>query len=94
MPGFACLRGPTGRDTPLLSATGWLAGKREDDQTDGLWRIHDNLYDLTNFDHPGGEFFIEMGRGTDCTELFESSHPNMEKVSKLLKKLFVRKYDR
>lgn len=93
MPGFACLRGPTNRGKPLLSASGWLAAKRVDDRTDGLWRIHDNLYDLTSFQHPGGEFFINMSKGTDITELFESSHPNIEKARALLSKFLVRPVD-
>jgi fatty acid desaturase len=43
---------------------------------DHLWLIHDKLY---NFDayvnrHPGGLDWILLGRGRDCTELFESTH--------------------
>jgi hypothetical protein len=51
-----------------------------------LWRIHDELYDLTKFDHPGGFDFIEFSTDTDITELFESSHPNIEKVRGYLSK--------
>jgi hypothetical protein len=76
-----------------LNADGWLAGKRIDDDTDGFWRIHDALYDLSKFDHPGGKFWIEMSKGTDITELFESSHPNIEKARLLLPKFFVRNVD-
>lgn len=45
-----------------------------------LWRIHDDLYDLSSFQHPGGNDFLEICVDTDITELFESSHPNIEKV--------------
>ena len=36
-------------------ATQWLKAKRIDDDCDGLWRIHDDLYDLTGWEkhHPG-----------------------------------------
>ncbi|KAF5270267.1 hypothetical protein FQA39_LY18883 [Lamprigera yunnana] len=30
------------------SGTGWLEGKRLDDEAEGLWRVHDNLYDGTD----------------------------------------------
>ena len=40
----------------------WLNGKRLDDNAEGLWWIHDKLYDLTNFikKHPGGKDWLEM----------------------------------
>ncbi len=53
------------------------------------WRIHDNLYDLSQFNHPGGQEWIDMTRGNDITELFESSHPDIEKVRKLIPKYLV-----
>ena len=36
-------------------ATQWLRAKRIDDDCEGLWRIHDDLYDLTGWEksHPG-----------------------------------------
>lgn len=54
----------------------WLEGKRKDDNAEGLWRIHDKLYDLINFvsRHPGGADWLELTQGTDVTELFESHH--------------------
>lgn len=93
MVGFACIRGPTGRGVPMQSPKGWLAAKQLDDQTDGLWRVGDALYDLKHFKHPGGKFFINMGKGTDITELFESNHPNIEKARSILSKYFVRNVD-
>jgi hypothetical protein len=51
-----------------------------------LWRIHDDLYDFTGFKHPGGDSFLELSVNTDITELFESSHPNITKVSEYLNK--------
>mmetsp|Transcript_21070 Transcript_21070/g.55448 ORF Transcript_21070/g.55448 Transcript_21070/m.55448 type:complete len:552 (-) Transcript_21070:212-1867(-) len=41
-----------------------------------VWRIHGRDYDLTGFvdDHPGGVHMIMLGKGTDCTNLFESYH--------------------
>ena len=42
----------------------------------GVWRIHGRDYDLTSFvdSHPGGAFLILLGKGTDCTILFETYH--------------------
>lgn len=41
-----------------------------------LWAIHGQYYDLTAFidKHPGGAENMLLGRGRDCTELFESVH--------------------
>lgn len=40
----------------------WLDGKRLDDNAEGLWRVHDKLYDLTNFvaRHPGGPEWLQL----------------------------------
>jgi cytochrome b involved in lipid metabolism len=42
-----------------------------------LWTIRGAEYDLSDFvsRHPGGEGAILLGRGRDCTALFESYHP-------------------
>jgi hypothetical protein len=53
------------------------------------WRIYDNLYDLSEFKHPGGTEWISMTRGNDITELFESSHPDIEKVKKIIPKYLI-----
>lgn len=84
---------PHKRETPLPTAYDWLNGKQVDDNIGGLhlWRIHDDLYDLSCFQHPGGQSFLELSKGTDVTELFESCHPNIEKARALLPKYFVRK---
>ena len=41
-----------------------------------VWTIRGNCYDLTDWydSHPGGRHLLEISRGTDCTELFESYH--------------------
>lgn len=53
-----------------------MDGKRLDDRAEGLWRIHDELYDLTDFigRHPGGESWLRLTKGTDITEAFEAHH--------------------
>lgn len=50
------------RDHPLHSGYLWLKGKQENDGADGLWRVHDNLYDLTDFVdvHPGGAEWLKL----------------------------------
>ena len=43
---------------------------------DTFWQIHGARYDLTEFvsRHPGGKTAILLGRGRDCTRLFETYH--------------------
>jgi cytochrome b involved in lipid metabolism len=37
-----------------------MQGRRKDDEAEGLWRIHDKLYDMTDFidRHPGGRQWL------------------------------------
>lgn len=70
-----------------------MDAKRVDDNVeDGLWRIHDTLYDLTDFisSHPGGPDWLRMTKGHDITEAFITHHLAMEKVEPLLAKYRVR----
>lgn len=41
-----------------------------------LWKIHNHFYDLSAFlkKHPAGEHILLLGKGHNCTELFESVH--------------------
>ncbi|XP_063701277.1 cytochrome b5-related protein-like [Culicoides brevitarsis] len=82
---------PTYRDAILKTGHTWLAGRRKDENAEGLWRIHDKLYDLTNFVdiHPGGEDWLKLTKGCDITEAFESHHISV-KPEKLLQYYFVR----
>lgn len=82
---------PTFRDVPLKTPYVWLEGKRHDDGAEGLWRIHDTLYDLTEFAtrHPGGASWIRLTRGTDITEAFETHHITT-KAESLLPKYKIR----
>lgn len=92
---------PTNRDVMIKASKIWLDGKRVDDNLGGkdshLWRIHDCLYDLTDFikNHPGGSDVIEETEGIDITEAFEASHPiNPKKMQAILNKYFVKKIDK
>lgn len=40
----------------------WMQSRQQDDNAEGLWRVHDTLYDLTEFInwHPGGRDWIEL----------------------------------
>lgn len=40
----------------------WLQSRQKDDNAEGLWRVHDHLYDLTDFInlHPGGVDWIKL----------------------------------
>ena len=91
---------PTNRDVAIKTSNIWLDAKRVDDDLGGrkshLWRIHDGLYDLTDFitDHPGGSDVLEKTVGIDITEAFEASHPiNPRKVQATLSKYFIRKLE-
>lgn len=64
---------PSSRDDSLKTGKGFLECRRREDGAENLWRVHNSLYDLSNFEksHPGGREFISLTRGTDITELFE-----------------------
>lgn len=90
---------PSKRDAVFLPTPfDWLDVKQDADslETDAknptLWRIHDGLYDFSNFkNHPGGYSFIDFTKNTDITELFESSHVDIEKAKGYLSKYYVKK---
>ncbi len=58
------LKYPTNRDAPLAdkSSVMWLESRRTDEGAEGLWRVHDGLYDLTSFveKHPGGSMWLTL----------------------------------
>ncbi|KAK5641847.1 hypothetical protein RI129_010394 [Pyrocoelia pectoralis] len=70
----------------------WLQNKRKADNAEGLWRIHDDLYDVTDFIdvHPGGRFWLEETKGTDITELFESHHVISDVPEMMIKRFKIR----
>nr|CAI5858925.1 unnamed protein product [Callosobruchus analis] len=45
-----------------LTAYVWLEEKKELDGAEGLWRVHDGLYDLSEFvnKHPGGSEWLTL----------------------------------
>lgn len=53
---------PTFRDDVVNGCWKWLAGRRADDNAEGLWRVHDKLYDLNEFvdHHPGGSEWLTL----------------------------------
>lgn len=53
---------PAIRDNFVNGSWKWIEGKRKDDYAEGLWRVHDKLYDLTEFipNHPGGKSWLEI----------------------------------
>lgn len=67
---------PSHRDTAIKSSTRWLKAKAQDDDCGQLWRVHDDLYDLSLFmaKHPGGPAWIDLTRGQDITEAVETMH--------------------
>mmetsp|Transcript_25649 Transcript_25649/g.36177 ORF Transcript_25649/g.36177 Transcript_25649/m.36177 type:complete len:553 (-) Transcript_25649:87-1745(-) len=53
-----------------------------------VWTVHGTEYDLAEFvdRHPGGKEAILLGRGRDCTALFESYHPFTDQHRVVLQK--------
>ena len=53
---------PALRESPPKSAELFLEDKRRDDGAEGLWRVHDDLYDLSSFlhKHPGGSEWLRL----------------------------------
>lgn len=82
---------PTYRDDAFKGCKRWLDGKRIDDNAEGLWRVHDKLYDFTDFinRHPGGADWLKITKGIDITEQFETHHIT-DVAEQILPKFFVR----
>jgi len=53
---------PTYLKEPFKHAELWMEGKKVDDNTGGLWRVHDALYDFTDwvYKHPGGSDWLKL----------------------------------
>ena len=49
--------------------------------------IRNKIYNINNFEHPGGNTFILINKGCDITTLFETHHLSIERAEKLLKTL-------
>ncbi|XP_026496872.2 cytochrome b5-related protein-like [Vanessa tameamea] len=88
---FPQIKYPSLRDEGLKDPVQWLKGKAMDDGAEGFWRVHDRLYDLTEFvqNHPGGEEWLELTKDTDITEAFECHHIKTI-AEKILQNFYVR----
>lgn len=55
-------RYPTNRDIRNKGGIAWLEGRCQDDGAEGLWRVHDKLYDFSKFmeKHPGGKEWLQL----------------------------------
>lgn len=87
------VRVSTQKNVNLLNSFRWMKSRRLDDKAEGLWRLKDTLYDLSDFIkiHPGGADWIALTKGTDITEAFEVHHIYPEGPETLLKKYEIRK---
>ena len=77
-------------------AADWLEDRASRDKALGgcpedCWLIGGVLYDITGYldSHPGGRLWLEMTRGTDCTDAFETHHLNMARAAKALERFAV-----
>ncbi|XP_066246438.1 cytochrome b5-related protein-like [Euwallacea similis] len=82
---------PPSRRAKNQSVDMWLEDKVGTDNAEGLWRVHNGIYDLTEFvhKHPGGSEWLELSKGLDITEAFEVHHLSTY-PAEVLKKYFVR----
>lgn len=55
---------PSLRDDSANGCWKYMQGRRKDDNAEGLWRVHDKLYDLNSYidKHPGGRQWLIMSR--------------------------------
>lgn len=83
---------PPSRRSVVQTVDMWLEDKVVTDNAEGLWRIHDGIYDFTDFikRHPGGSEWLELSKGLDITEAFEVHHIS-NVPNELLSKYFVKK---
>ncbi|XP_034829646.1 cytochrome b5-related protein-like [Maniola hyperantus] len=90
---FPKLLYPLYKNIEPRTAQQWIFAKQEIDGAEGLWRIHDGIYDLTDFvsSHPGGSQWLEFTKGTDITEAFETHHINSAVAEALLPKYFIKR---
>jgi hypothetical protein len=63
---------PSHRDDTVKGYWKWLEGRREDDNAEGLWRVHDKIYDLRDWadKHPGGRDWIEVTKVSYLKSIF------------------------
>lgn len=66
---------PSFRDDKINGCWRWLEGRRADDNAEGLWRVHDKLYDLKNFvnKHPGGKEWLALTEVRQSTKFLTQS---------------------
>jgi len=67
----------------LREALGRVSATVPDDRV----RIHDRVYDLRHFDHPGGRAWTRLCSGCDATALFETHHLNAAAAWRALRAL-------
>lgn len=55
---------PSHRRDLLNGCWKYMQGRRIDDNAEGLWRVHEKLYDLNEFigKHPGGEQWLILSK--------------------------------
>jgi len=49
-------------DTSIKSSDNWIKAHQQEDGAEGLWRVHNGLYDLRKWihKHPGGPQWLEI----------------------------------
>jgi hypothetical protein len=70
---------PSYRDESNNGCWKYMKGRRKDDNAEGLWRVHDKLYNLESFldKHPGGRTWLELTR-VSCRVTGRKSWPDCD----------------
>lgn len=60
-------------DKNIKSADDWIEARQNDDGAEGLWRVHDGLYDLENWipKHPGGSQWLQITKVVIVLSIFK-----------------------
>jgi hypothetical protein len=99
---FRAAAGPSlsedpGKEKDVPRINGATAATQSSSDDNGTWIIHGARYDLSAYVqlHPGGKEAILLGKGRDCTALFESYHPfTKDKVRRVLENYRVKGDDK
>jgi hypothetical protein len=82
---FPHLKYPQNRDLEPKLPSQWMNGRKFQDGAEGLWRVHDGLYDLSEYitRHPGGAYWLKT---TKVGLLFTSGSPRLRTGALLILK--------
>jgi len=77
---------PPPKDPAYKGGESWLELRRQEEGAEGLWRIHNKLYDLSNFiaGHPGGSDWITVTKVSNEIKQHFKTHLCKKRFSRFL----------